>query len=416
LANFKASQTSERGTKKMATRTRKSKNKRRERVSARKRTETHTTGFASKSFRLPEGVKQFQIKKAGAHRFDIIPYILKVESPFADIGKPHYERTYHVHRGIGADSDTVVCPKKTFGKPCPICDARARMMKDEDADEELIKSLGPKERQLFQVIDAREPSEGIQILEMSYHLFGRVLDTRLRSIEEEDEDEQDHEYFSDPETGYLIRASFEEKQFARTTYYECTSIDFKDRKEQYENDIIEESYCLDDMLIEMSYDDLKKLFLETTDDGDDDDDAPKKKRGKKKPPVDDEDDDIADMDDSDDDEDDDDTPPPKKKSRGKKKPAPPVDEDEDDDDDDDDWDDDDEPDPPPKKKSKGKKKPPPPVDEDEDDDDDWDDDDDEPAPAKKSSKKPPAKKGKKKPPPPIEDDDDDDDDWDDDDE
>ena len=77
---------------------------------------------------------------------DILPYEAGEGNPWAEPGNLHWERTYYVHKGIGANGDTIVCPRMTAKEErCPICEARLKLMKEGDEDnEELIKDLSPK--------------------------------------------------------------------------------------------------------------------------------------------------------------------------------------------------------------------------------------------------------------------------------
>ena len=121
-------------------------------------------GWVSTSLVLPEGTHFFSVKKAGVRRIDILPYEVKQDgNPFAAKGSLHYERTYWAHRGIGPNNDSYICSAKTFNKKCPICEYRAKLQKDPDAEEQMVKDLAPKERQLFNVIDTAERDKGIQL-------------------------------------------------------------------------------------------------------------------------------------------------------------------------------------------------------------------------------------------------------------
>jgi hypothetical protein len=341
-------------------------------TSARERAEKQSTGFTSPYLRLPDGVQLFK-PKTGVMLLDILPFVAGDGNPWAEAGNLHWERTYNIHRGIGANNDSFLCPRMTSKSPCPICEHRLKLMKSEDGDEDteqMVKDMGPKQRQLFNIINLKEPDKGVQIWDISYHLFGKVLDARLRNSDEED----GWDKFFFLEDGFTLKVGFVEKTFAGFTYIETETIDFKPRRQPYDDDILEQVHCLDELLIETPYDELKKIYLQTEAGDDDDAPAPKKKAR----PV--------------EDDDDDDAPPPKKKPAPpaddddaaplpKKKVAPPAD------------DDDDAPTPKPKKKAPAG--------------DDWDDfDDDAPAPKKKvAAADDDAPPPKRKPAPPADDDD-----------
>jgi len=255
----------------------KSRTNKRERVSGRKRAETHKVGFDSTSLAIPKDAKTFRLDKEGMRKVDIIPFRAGKGNPFADEGELHFERTYYVHKNVGPNQDMYVCPAKTAGKPCPICEYRTALTKKPDADEDLIKDLAPKERQLFNVIDVEKPEDGVQIWDISFYLFGKLLDARIRKSEDDDE----YEYFADLQDGKTLRLGVEEQSFGGKSFYSVESIDFKNRREGYDEDILEQSHCLDDIVQLIPYDKLKKIFLQVPEDEDDDDDD-KPKKGTKK--------------------------------------------------------------------------------------------------------------------------------------
>jgi len=252
-------------------------NKRSTSAAAKKRAETHKTGFDNTAFEMPDDVKQFALKSDKAVRLDIIPYEVGEDNPWADKGQLHYERTYWVHRGIGVDSTSYICLAKTCGDPCPICEHRAKLAKDSNADEDLIKDLAPKERQLFNVINTKEKNKGVQIWEISFHLFGKRLDKEIQNSDEDD----GYEKFAELENGFTLKCGVDEKSFGGKSFYEVSSINFKPRDDDYDEDILEQTTCLDDILIIKDYDDLKEIFLQTKDDDDDDKKDKKDKKNKK---------------------------------------------------------------------------------------------------------------------------------------
>lgn len=410
----------------------------RRRASAKRRVETHDTGGGSNYLRLPDNASRLQVKP-GKYRFDFMSYVVtkgkgqQGGNPYFEKGELAFERTFFVHRGVGPNEDWHLCAAKTFGQPCPICEHRANLARDPNVDEEILKELAPKERQLWIVKDLSEPDE-LYVWEYSYHLFGRQLDAKIRSGDEED----GYEYFADPIDGLTVRVNFEQSD--RGKWVEATDIEFRPRREKYDADVVDEMPDLDSMLVATPYDKLKKLFLQTDEDVDDE---PQKKPAKSKDTE-----DIATADEmglsegdrvyysggvceimriskdgtsltledadgdvikavgcdevqkqedkrakkaskpvDEDEDEDEEEPAPKRKPKpsSKKKPEPepePEEEDEDDDwDDEEDEDEEEEPEPPPKKKAPAKKVKPAakkPVkqgkaDEDADDWDDWDD-------------------------------------------
>lgn len=267
----------------------------RRKVSAKETADKQSADFEMTSLRLPEGVYLFNVKQAGVKRLEIIPFEAGAGNPDAEEGDLYFMRTFYTHRGIGPNQDTYVCPAKTSGKRCPVCEHRQKLDKNPDADPELVKDLLPKKRQLWNVYDHAEPDRGVQVWDVSYHLFGKQLFALVRDADEDDE----YEFFADPEDGLTLKVGFAEKSWAGHSYREAETIVFKPRKGALDDDILDAANPLDSLLIELDYDDLKAVLEGTAeggggDDDDDDDPPPAKGKGKSKSkpaPADDDDDD-----------------------------------------------------------------------------------------------------------------------------
>lgn len=223
--------------------------------SARKRRELHGQR-QSQTVQLPDGMSFFQIQKAGARFLDILPYEVKVATSYCDVGDLHYEKTFFVHNQVGPNNDRVICPRKTFDEACPICEAASRLQKDPDADEDFVKGLWPRERQLWLVVDVKDRDKGVMVWDVSYHLFGKQLDDFLGFSDEEDN--YDRFYFLDD--GLTVKVGFTEKTFAGRAYYEMASIEMRERQEQYPDEVLVELPSLDDLIIHPTYEELAKLF------------------------------------------------------------------------------------------------------------------------------------------------------------
>ena len=268
---------------------------------ARERAENREqSGGGGTKFNFPDGadVKFFQPKK-GVNRLNFIPYEVTVDNHPAGVSKGDlwYQRTIWVHYGIGSEEKKYLC-LKTIGKKCPICDARAAMIKDADADDKLIDALKPKERELFQVEDLADEKAGIQLWEYSYHLFGKMLEEEIREGDEEIAG------FAELVDGKTVKVRFGEKKMGKNTFLEATRIDFEDR-DDYDEDILEDVLDLDKILNILSYDKLEAMFLETDpeeeekpakgakkskkdEDEEEEEETPRKKRKAKPEPEDDE--------------------------------------------------------------------------------------------------------------------------------
>lgn len=359
--------------------TRKQKEKRQIRyTSAKERAEKHESGFEPTSLVRPEGKEFFKFKRAGVYRIDVIPYIVGKGNPWADEGMCHYERTYWVHRGIGADSQTYCCLKKTFGKKCPICEEVARMKRDPGADRDAIKELEPKERQLWNVIDLNDSGKGVQLLDQSHFLFGKAIDNKIKDADEED----NYANFAHLEDGLTLKLSVVEESFGGRSFYKVVNVEMKPRKKAYGEDILDDAICLDECLKELEYDELKTIFLQEDVEEASSSKKPKAGPKPKKKEEDDEEDEDEDLDEEEEEEEDDEDVEEEDDEED-------VDDDEDDDsDDDDDADDDDDVDDDEDEEDDEEEEEDDEEDEDEDDDDE--EEDEKPAPKKRGRK--PTKK------------------------
>jgi len=209
------------------------------------------------------------------------------------------------------------------------------MKKASEDHEDTIKDLAPRERQLVNLINLKEPDKGIQLWDVSTYNFGNVLAGVLRNADEDD----DWDGVYHLEGGLSLKVGLVEESFSGTKFISAENIYFKPRREDYDDSVLKKVFCLDELVVPLEYEALKKQFLETSEDPEEDEDEPR--AGKRKRVVEEEDEDEA---------------PPKKKRV--------VEEEEEDE-------------APPRRKR--------PVQSDEDDDNDGapPDEDDEPAPKKK---------------------------------
>lgn len=215
-------------------------------------------GFERTSVKKPANEMDFfKLDKMGVKRVSIIPYWTGEGNPNADEGTLHYERSYWIHRNIGANQDSYCCLNRTFKKPCPICDW---MKKQKDPQDEMVKSLKPSYRQLFHVVDMKEP-EKVMLWDISNFFFGEKLNDEINN---QDDDESLDE-FCELEGGLVLKLVIAENKFGGRTSYKVSSVNFKPRKEDFDADILDETVCLDDLLIEKTYDELEAIFHQNED-------------------------------------------------------------------------------------------------------------------------------------------------------
>jgi len=314
---------------------RKKKKKKKEKRSVagatRRRREEAERGMAPSCFELPEDTDRFELKSTKSIRVDLIPYEVGEGNPKADAGELYWERTYYIHRGVGPEQEWIVCPARTAKKKCPICEFIAKLQKDPEADEETIRALRPSKRMLMNVVDMTDDERIIKIWDISHNYFGRAMDEALESSYEDDDDNMDN--FCDLIDGSYLKLVVEKGWQGKG--FSVERIDFKSRKEDLEEDILEDSHCLDDLLIIKDYDELKELLLAGEEEEEEEDEEPKKKKKKKKKRKKEEEDEDEGEDEEENEEEEEEEEEPRKKKKKKRKK-----EEEDEDEDEDNWDDD----------------------------------------------------------------------------
>ena len=90
----------------------------------------------------------------GTNRIDIIPYTVSSDNHPQGIkqGFEDYVLDLWVHRRIGPTEDSFVCLKRTYGKPCPICEEMAILMQEDKPNKKMIQSLKPSRRDRKSVV------------------------------------------------------------------------------------------------------------------------------------------------------------------------------------------------------------------------------------------------------------------------
>lgn len=227
----------------------------------RRRAKERRTG--NRNINVPEGMEFYRAKKGReSARLDIIPYRVTAKGLwYAEPGGLWYEKSYKMHYQVGGGDSQCVCPT-TVGKKCPICEFAANLKRQPKTpeNEEIIKQLRPKNRQLFNVIDLAEPDKGIQIHENAFFNFGKELEKELAETEGQNPEFGD---FADLKNGFTLKVRWDEEDAGggnKRTYVKAGRIDFVERKRPYTKDILEETVDLDNVLIVLPYEEIERMF------------------------------------------------------------------------------------------------------------------------------------------------------------
>ncbi len=277
---------------------------------AKQKAEKNMNRGGNRAVNFPEGAEVIKPKK-GPYRWDIIPYVVKVDThPEVEKGDYWYQRTFFIHFNVGPENKVVICPR-TIKKPCPICEHVKELFNSgEDDDIALAKDIKAKERELYNIINLDDEDKGVQLLEMSYHLFGKALDEEIYEGDEE------LGGFAELEGGKTLVVAFRKKKLGANDFYEVRKIDFEDR-EDYEESILEQAHDLDAMFQIKTYEELQKelfgLPVEESEDEEEEEKPKPKKTTKKKKEL------KPDDDDDEEEEEEEEESKPKKKSKRSKK-------------------------------------------------------------------------------------------------
>lgn len=208
-------------------------------------------------YNLPDNVNFFTPKK-GVMNLDILPYRVSVDGhPSAKKGELWFQRTVFCHYSIGVDEKAYLC-LKTMHKKCPICDHRAQLAKNNDADQDVVNALKSKERELYNVVNLGDESKGVQLWDISYHLFGTMLEEEIRNGKDE------WAGFAELKGGFSLQVRFGEKSLGKNKFLETTRIDFTER-DDYPETILNDVLDLDRILNVLEYEQLEKIFFEIED-------------------------------------------------------------------------------------------------------------------------------------------------------
>ncbi len=237
---------------------------------AKKQAEENKYSGGSNYLKLPDDYTFLKIKK-GTMELDFIPFEIAKsktvpDTPKRDLqfdeGDLWWHRSIFVHRNVGPEKKTVLCPR-TFKKPCPICEERQALMdSDYESNKKLIGDLKPQHKDLMFAIDLGAEKEGVKVVEFSYANLREKIENELR---EQNKDEF-YDFFQ-LDQGYTLRIRFLEETFNKTVFFKADRIDF-DKRNDYNENILKETFDFDDYLVLLPYEQLNKIFL-GIDDADD---------------------------------------------------------------------------------------------------------------------------------------------------
>jgi len=182
----------------------------------------------------------------------VIPYLVKEKYHPQRIpaGTLWYKRPFKVHRnmGIGDDARTLVCPKSFNPRnDCAPCRDVAEMVKDWDANEDAIRAIKASQRELMLLYNHDDSK--IQLLNISYFLFGQLLDERIDNPPSQD----CIGFWLDGDDGMALKVRWTSQKAGKFEFIKAAIIDFdQDRKYKVPAKVWKEAVELSSLLIETS--------------------------------------------------------------------------------------------------------------------------------------------------------------------
>lgn len=223
--------------------------------------------------------------KEGKNTLDIIPFPVArpdIVGQGTEKDEEFYVLLIPVHTNIGPKNERCFCPLEGLGKPCPICEAKQDLLDSgSDWNDDDVKALHVKIRCFYNVVDLDNPDEGVILFEQSEWWFDKEL------VEKANYKGEEFVTFADLEFGKTVtfrgtKSSFKNKK--GTPILQPKDFDFEDR-DPYKEDILEETYPLDELLIIHDYDTMRNMLLglggEENGDGDSGDGEPSGKTSRK---------------------------------------------------------------------------------------------------------------------------------------
>lgn len=217
-----------------------------------------------------EGVK-FWKPEVGTHAVDIIPYkVTSNKHPHKiKAGGIDYVLDVWVHRFVGPNKDNFLCAEKMGKGRCPICeefrdkfdDVLAEKKDDISDDKEAYKAakkelshLLPKQRVYYNLIDLDDLEAGIQIYEAPWFWFEKTL---VNNFAAKKSRKPSTPYFWQHDEGLTILVSSTQDSHNGREFVKSLPTSFEDREVQYEEDIIDQAYSLDSLLVIPSYEEVE---------------------------------------------------------------------------------------------------------------------------------------------------------------
>ncbi len=232
-------------------------------ANAKDRADKQEAGGGSMAFKLPKDTAIFKFEKAQLYKVRILPFKVSdrdIDHRFADPGFYTFEYSYWMHGGLGLDGKgRHSCLQETFHKPCPVCEYLATLDRW-GTDKDLHGKYRAKQRQLFALLDTESKEKGIQIYESSFFSgagqmsLGQWIDNMVKANPDK------YAGFYHLQDGMNLHLAVKQgKPFMGAPTWNISHVEGVEAKD-LDEEILDLVPVLDELPIELSYDDLDEAF------------------------------------------------------------------------------------------------------------------------------------------------------------
>lgn len=218
------------------------------------------------SFSVVTGTgKAFWKPVDGINKIEILPYTPKsnkhplLAKGLLKKGDPDYNLDIFVHRNIGANQSTVVCPKRNYGQQCPICEEADRLWNGGDKDN--AKKLFAQRRVFYNIINTVEQDKGVQLYEAAPKTFQDKLEA-AQNAADSDPDIQEiapRAFFADSNNGLSVKITGAQGTFNNNKFIDVSSVVLSPRKMDV-TPFLDKVAQLEDFITVKTYDELVDLM------------------------------------------------------------------------------------------------------------------------------------------------------------
>lgn len=232
---------------------------------------TEVSRGGSHTLKLPDGVSDWRPEAAGTYLMRVLPYPVTQEGnpDGVPVGRGHYRRMYGVHFDVGGSGRAVVCPKASFGKPCPICKKVAELSRDYKVNEATIKDVRAKDFTLLNIyligfapergeMVLAKPAEAqtVLVFAWNYSKFADALEKELKRADAKCIN------FASIDEGMVLKVRVIQETYLGKPFLTCDHVDFLPGKHlaRLDDAVLDKLPALDDCLIQRPYEEIDKLF------------------------------------------------------------------------------------------------------------------------------------------------------------